>query len=116
MTIGVRARPLILFGLGYLAYGASQLWSAGPIVSTVCLLLMVAAVAWAGRLRDEVLRAVAARAYQFAFWVGFFALYLEAAAPDSLIARGRWPLWTAPLLAWVLAYGWSLRRLRSNVG
>jgi hypothetical protein len=112
VTLGAKARPLILFGLAYLAYTASLLLAVGPVASTACLLLMVAAVVWAGRLRDEVLRGVAARAYQFAFWVGFFALYLEATAPGSWIVRGGWPLWTAPLLAWVLAYGWSLWRLR----
>jgi hypothetical protein len=111
VTLGARARPLILFGLGYLAYAAALFLALGPVATTACLLVMVLAVVWAGRLRDEVLRGVAGRAYQFAFWVGFFALYLEAIVPPSSIVRG-WPLWTAPLGAWVLAYGWSLWRLR----
>jgi hypothetical protein len=110
--MNARVGPLILFLLAYLGYVACTLYRAGPLASTVCLVVMVTSVVWAGRRRDEVLRGVAGRAYQFAFWVGFFVLYLEAAFPGSPVVRGGWPLWTAPLLAWVLAYGWSLWRLR----
>jgi hypothetical protein len=112
MIASARIRPLILFLVAYLGYASSMVLGVGPIASIVCLVLMVGAVVWAGRLRDEVLRGAAGRAYQFAFWVGFLALYLETAFSRLPMLRGWWPLWTAPLLAWVLAYGWSLWRLR----
>ena len=43
---------------------------------------------------------------------GFVTLYLGAAFPSLAPIRNGWPLWTAPLLAWVAGYGWSLWRLR----
>lgn len=116
MTSALRARyaPLGLFLAAYAGHAAA-LWTlppsrpAGRVLAIGTLALMVAAVIWARRRQDEVLRGVAARATEAGFWAGFAALYLASLYPDRLAG---WPLWTAPLAVWVVAYGWNLLRLR----
>lgn len=109
-----RYAPLGLFLVAYAGHAAAVGMllpprAAGRLLATGTLAVMVAAVIWARRRQDEVLRGVAARATEAGFWAGFAALYLASLSPDRLAG---WPLWTAPLAVWVVAYGWNLLRLR----
>jgi hypothetical protein len=117
MNLQARKAPLLLFLLGYLGYSASLLGLRPrtvmvELISVAFLGVMVTSVIWAQRRQDEVLRSVTARANAVGFWAGFATLYLSAVFAGSPPVRDRWPFWTVPLIVWVVAYGWSLWRLR----
>src|SRR5688572_15145918 len=112
-----RTLPLVVFVIAYLLYATTLLaWpgtgTAGRVLSLPFLGAMIGCVIWARRRQDEVMRGVADRATHLGFWVGFVTLYVGASFPSFAPIRNGWPLWTAPLLAWVAGYGWSLWRLR----
>ena len=111
--------PFAVFLLAYLGYAAALVLSdrnettVAQLAPVVLLGVMILAIFWFGRQQDEVRQAIARRADAIGFWGTFLVLYMVSTIDGLGSALQRLlPLWSVPLVAWLIGYLWTIVRYR----
>lgn len=111
MSISSKNRTLVLFITAYSLYAAVELYfreidgQLGKLILIGLILVMVLTILWRYELEDEVQQKISDNATRVGFWATFVTLYLVTLSEGfDIWLQTLVPIWTIPLMAWILGY------------